>query len=298
MNFDKNTAANKVLPQWGVKCFYETFVLKQTVVHLLNFGAENPPLRQYPNRKRLYDKLVPKLFKMIDSKTINTITKYCIDNLDFEKSGIGWEYYYASMPLCVVDSVFSIGVLYEGVTNVISRISNHYKIEARAKRKHTLPEIKNQISTSEFLKLLELSPITLLASDIFKNRQRTSTKNGILKVEAVIKFLKVLKDFNIEYYQDIAKVINNESFDFCIKSIPGQKSGISMKYFFMLAGSKNLIKPDRMVIRFLQNASGKKFNLEDCQTVLSAVALQLNEKEFKVTPQLVDNAIWNYQRNL
>lgn len=50
MNFDKNTAANKVLPQWGVKCFYETFVLKQTVVHLLNFGAENPPLRQYPNR--------------------------------------------------------------------------------------------------------------------------------------------------------------------------------------------------------------------------------------------------------
>ena len=137
-----------------------------------------------------------------------------------------------------------------------------------------------------------------MASDIFKNRQRTSTKNGILKVEAVIKFLKVLKDFNIEYYQDIAKVINNESFDFCIKNIPGQKSGISMKYFFMLAGSKNLIKPDRMVIRFLQNASGKKFNLEDCQTVLSAVTLQLNQKEFKVTPQLVDNAIWNYQRNL
>ena len=137
-----------------------------------------------------------------------------------------------------------------------------------------------------------------MASDIFKNRQRTSTKNGILKVEAVIKFLKVLKDFNIEYYQDIAKVINNESFDFCIKNIPGQKSGISMKYFFMLAGSKNLIKPDRMVIRILQNASGKKFNLEDCQTVLSAVTLQLNQKEFKVTPQLVDNAIWNYQRNL
>ena len=55
MNFDKNTAANKVLPQWGVKCFYETFVLKQTVVHLLNFGAENPPLRQYPNRWGIFE---------------------------------------------------------------------------------------------------------------------------------------------------------------------------------------------------------------------------------------------------
>jgi hypothetical protein len=41
---------NMVLPQWGVKCFYETFVLKQTTVFLLNFGAKNPPLRQYPNR--------------------------------------------------------------------------------------------------------------------------------------------------------------------------------------------------------------------------------------------------------
>ena len=235
---------------------------------------------------------------MIDSKTIKTITKYCIDNLDLEKSGVGWEYYYASMPLCVVDSVFSIGVLYEGVTNVISRLSSHYNIEIRAKRKHTLPEIKNQISTTEFLNLLETDTINFLSSDIFKNRQRTSTKNGILKVEAVIKFLKILKDFNTEYYQDVMKILNNESFDFCIKNIPGQKSGISLKYFFMLAGSKDLIKPDRMVIRFLQNASGKKFNLQDCQTVLSAVTLELNEKDYKVTPQLVDNAIWNYQRNL
>ena len=42
--------ANKVLPQWGLMYFYETFVLKQTVVLLLSFGAKNPPLRQYPNR--------------------------------------------------------------------------------------------------------------------------------------------------------------------------------------------------------------------------------------------------------
>ena len=42
--------ANKVLPQWGLTCFYETFVGKRTVVHLLNFCAKNPPLRQYPNR--------------------------------------------------------------------------------------------------------------------------------------------------------------------------------------------------------------------------------------------------------
>ena len=46
----KMPAANMVLPQWGLTCFYETFVLKQTAVLLLNFGAKNPPLRQYPTR--------------------------------------------------------------------------------------------------------------------------------------------------------------------------------------------------------------------------------------------------------
>jgi hypothetical protein len=42
---------NMVLPQWGLTYFYETFVLKQTVVLLLSFGAKNPPLRQYPDRQ-------------------------------------------------------------------------------------------------------------------------------------------------------------------------------------------------------------------------------------------------------
>ena len=42
--------ANKVLPKWRQKYYYETFVLNSTAVILLNFSANNPPLRQYPNR--------------------------------------------------------------------------------------------------------------------------------------------------------------------------------------------------------------------------------------------------------
>lgn len=43
-------AHNKVLPQWGLKCYYETEVHKRTFVSLINSGATIPPLRQYPNR--------------------------------------------------------------------------------------------------------------------------------------------------------------------------------------------------------------------------------------------------------
>ncbi len=49
---NRTTGYNTVLPKWRPKCFYETFVQGSTVVHLLNFSANNPPLRQYPKRYR------------------------------------------------------------------------------------------------------------------------------------------------------------------------------------------------------------------------------------------------------
>lgn len=95
---------------------------------------------------------------MTDAKTIKALTKYCIDNLDLETAGQGWEYYYLSMPLCVVDSVFSIGVRYEGVTNTVERLVNYYNLNSRAKRKHKIPNIEDQVSTTKFLKLFGDSP--------------------------------------------------------------------------------------------------------------------------------------------
>jgi hypothetical protein len=54
LKIEKRRAAdNMVLPQWGLTNFYETFVLKQSAVLLLNFRAKNPPLRQYPNRMQI-----------------------------------------------------------------------------------------------------------------------------------------------------------------------------------------------------------------------------------------------------
>ena len=225
-----------------------------------------------------------------------SVLDYCIENLDLEMANISDEYFYASMPLCVIDSIYSIGVRYEGVINTIYRFCQYFNIEQKASVIRTIPSIDEQVSTTDFLKLFaDLTP-TYLASEIFKNRQRTSTHNGILKAEAVVRFLRVLKDFNAEYDQDIPRLIENQSFEFCVKAIPGQKSGISLKYFFMLAGTDDYIKPDRMIIRFLQNATGKKFNLVQCQEILYNVASELSKGGYKLTPKSLDNIIWNFQR--
>ncbi len=232
---------------------------------------------------------------MTDVQTITTVTKFCVDNLKLDAK-LGDEYYKASMPLCVVEAVFSIGVRYEGVKNTIQRLCNYYCIQQDAKDKRTISSIGDQLSTTGCLKLFGDKTPEQLANEVFRNRQRTSTRNAILKAEAVIKFLKVLKDFNAEYFQDIPRLIEDESFEYCIKSIPGQGSGTSLKYFFMLAGSDDLIKPDRMILRFLHRAIGQILSLEQCQIILYGVANELNKQGYNLTPRLLDNIIWNYQR--
>lgn len=50
MTKNKTTAHNKVLPKAGVTCFYDTFVLNQTLVFQVNSSAEIPRLRKATNR--------------------------------------------------------------------------------------------------------------------------------------------------------------------------------------------------------------------------------------------------------
>jgi hypothetical protein len=230
---------------------------------------------------------------------ITNTTLYCLEKLsNLGTAHLDKEYYYSSISLCVIDCVFSIGVKYEGVKNTINRVCGLLDLEQKSKRKGKIPLIEEQISTSDFMKFFHNKSPLILAEEIFNNRQRTSVNNGILKSEAVVKFLSVLKDFGVEYYQDLKKITDNDSFELCIRNIPGQKSGISLKYFYMLCGNDTLIKPDRMIKRFLQDATGEKFSLVQCEILLVSVSEALNKKGYKITPKLLDRLIWNYQRGL
>lgn len=227
----------------------------------------------------------------MNEEIIEKVEAFCSEKFADKKDFILQdEYNYGHLPLCVIDSIFSIGVRYEGVQNTIKRFCNYYKIDSFSN--------KNELTTTDILELIEQMSMIELTEKVFQNRQRTSTNNGILKSEAVILFLKVLQKFKVEKFGDIEKIITNEQFENEIKEIPGQKSGISLKYFFMLAGSDDLIKPDRMILRFLENITGEKLNLNNCQLILTAVTERLNNKGFNITAKKLDNLIWSYQRTL
>jgi hypothetical protein len=136
-----------------------------------------------------------------------------------------------------------------------------------------------------------------LAIHIFQNKQRTSPKNGILKAEACVQFLKVLKDFGVEYYNDAPRLLGNETFEDCIKRIPGQRSGVALKYFFMLTGSKDQIKPDRMVLGFIKDATGLSLSATEALSLIQQTVEGLKKKGyFHLNERYLDNLIWNYQR--
>lgn len=229
-------------------------------------------------------------------KEIKKIYSFCRNNLDLNDAKLPDEYFYASLPLCIIDSVFSIGVHYNSTKNTVSKYCDYFSLQKTRKDNGRFPEIPEQENIDEFIRKIELIGIEKFSEDVLKNRQRTSTRNGILKTEATLEFSKILSEYEINYFQDVKKIYSNESFETKIRNIPGQKSGISLQYFFMLAGDENLIKPDRMIIRFLERTLNRKISNDDSQNILLETCELLKEKYPSMNPRILDNLIWRYER--
>lgn len=217
-------------------------------------------------------------------------------NLSLNDEILPDEYFYQSLPLCIIDAVYSIGVRYSQVQNVVDRYCSYFNLKKTRDDRNSLPPIDSQESTIDFLNRMQDISVDKFTSDIFQNRQRTSTNRGILKAEAIYRFANVLKNYGVNYLQDVPAVIQNIDLENDIKQVPGQRSGISLRYFFMLSGSENFIKPDRMIQRFLESVLQRPVRIIESQNLLSEAAEELKLDYPTITPRLLDYLIWNYQR--
>ena len=132
-----------------------------------------------------------------------------------------------------------------------------------------------------------------MADEVFRNRQRTSTRSGILKAEAVFRFAKTLQAFGIETFADALVSGTRADLRRAITAIPGQGSGLSFNYFLILAGNTNGVKADRMVTRFVADALGvRSVQPESCERLVREASAALKQEFPTLTPALLDNAIW------
>ena len=158
------------------------------------------------------------------------VAAHCKHVLPLHQAALGEEFGYPCIAHCVIDSVYSIGVRYEGVRNVIRRYDAFLAQQNIDVSQHTVQEM---------LHLLKPYSIEECANQVFMNRQRTSARNGILKAEAVLLFANVLHKHGIAHKGQTSNLLERPDFESDIRGIPGQGSGISLKYFFMLSGEMN-----------------------------------------------------------
>lgn len=204
------------------------------------------------------------------------------------------EYTYSSLPLCVIDAVFSIGVRYTAVRNVVTAFC--------AAQSPPWPRLAAdgvaERTVSAFLAATATWSADDLAARCFGgNRQRTSTRAGILKADATVAFARALAAHGIDRFADLADDDKVNRAEAAVRLIPGQGSGISFGYFLMLGGDESGVKPDRMICRFVAEALGIKDipPPEARATLLRACAVIRNEMP-ELTPRLFDWCIWDYQR--
>ena len=236
------------------------------------------------------------------------LAQRCASVLPLTDARLPDDYFYASLPLCVIDAVFSIGVRYEGVRNVVARYCERTQTPRFRDRDKPLP--KTQETASKLVARLEglnariessQEAGTRAADELFGNRQRTASRNGILKAEAVRRFAAVLGEHKVERLEDVPGAMSNPSLDAAVRSIPGQGSGLSLAYFWMLAGSDDHVKPDRMVLRFLADTLGRpesKITQGEAQDLLGDAVVLLRRDYSHLTPRLLDHLIWGYQRDV
>ena len=237
---------------------------------------------------------------------ISKFVTYCENTLDLHQKLIvnkktdPNETVYKSLPLCIIDAVFSIGIKYQSVINAEKNFIEYFKLDIATKDSELLG--KGEYTISKFIKDIDSfgGCFAAVAKDAFHDRHRTSSKNGILKAEACYLVAKVFQKHKINTLEDFRKYKNKDSLDNEIKQVKGQSSGIMLKYLYMLAGKSDEIKPDRHMINYVKSVfpgiKGEKDYPEIIKIIKEAVR-QLKGKYPMLTERFLDVLIWDYMRS-
>lgn len=187
-----------------------------------------------------------------------------------------------SLALCVLDSIWSIGVNYD--RHVVSLLARYRKIATDSGRNADADTPDDLVTTVERCG----GPDAF--AELVRSRHRTSSKNGILKAQAVLEAGQLLRANNIATARDLT------TREAQVKPgwyrIRGQGSGVSWKYFLMLAGIDG-IKPDRMIHGFITEALGVTVTNDEAVNLLTRV--QRDWPGPRPTLLELDHAIWRHQ---
>ena len=226
---------------------------------------------------------------MITKHDISDFAEYCRKTLDLSNAEDSCAGLYVNLPQALCDAIFSMGVRYGAVRKVIANYISYNTVK-NSSPNHTISEFLDTIE--------EVGGAEKFASDVLKNRQRAATRRGILKAESCRLVAEELKARGIETIADFNNYPDREELDRAILSTRSNKSGIMLKYLYMLTGDENMVKPDRMITRYIASAGISVLDNDEKVELVRAAAAELKSEFPNLVPRALDHAIWKYQRAL
>lgn len=240
---------------------------------------------------------------MINQIDINKYAEWCDGHLHLSNAALGEEYYYNSLPFCVIDSIFAIKEDYSRIKSLLTRYCNHHQLLRIRPNNNTLPALSQQQSISSFVTDIQKQGIYVVTNNIFQYNGKVYTgmnkakkRQFKLKTQLVYEFAALLCKNNVDYFQHVPSIINNTTFNTAALEIDGI-GDLTLSYFFMLSGSDDLIKFDRWLDRNVRYVLGKTITASDALDLFTKTCTILISKYPHLTPRLLDYAVWDYTRN-
>ena len=217
---------------------------------------------------------------------IDKFVEYCRMNLDLTESET---YNYRSLPICIIDCVYSLRAKYYSVTVPITK---RYAAAYMNGDTHAKGD-----TVSQFLQHVdEIGGPEAFASKVLKNHQQLGGKAHIPKEQVCYKLAQYLSYLQIESIEDFQQFKSQELLEIVIRAVKGLGDA-GTNYLFMLAGDANRCKTDVHIHRCIKDACGVNISNDDCQKLFVEAVSILKEDYPSLTVRKLDGIIWRKYQN-
>lgn len=208
---------------------------------------------------------------------LNRFVEYCKNTLDFEQILIMPEY--KSLPLCIIDCIYSLRTKYEPTTvRIVQRYADAY----------LKGDITGEDTLKDFMQYIDEVGYQGFAENILNNKQLLANK---LKSEICYEIARKLLLLGINTLEDFRNYKEFELIEIVLSSIKGVGAA-AINYLFMLAGDQNRCKLDVHLEHFIKDATGATLNNEEVQRLFKEAVSLLKIDYPGMTVMRLDGIIW------
>ena len=200
---------------------------------------------------------------------------------------------WAHLSLCVLDAVFSVGGDHPDVVRTCESYAAHARVPAHQTSDEP-PVIGTDAeqSLAEFVASVEDHGEEEFAAEVLQNEQRTGSRSGLLTASVAAEFGRVLVTHGVERFADLPRLWSDVdrlgAVEDRLRAVPGNGTAdVRLGYFWMLTGADDVIKPDRVVLGWLETVIGGRPSVTEARQLVTAAALVQG-----CTAWELDHAIW------